>query len=125
MKSSMAFLAFVASVMVGTAAANPRLVRSAPAHHSTLSAPPAFLELTFSEPVQIAGLSIQKDHASAEAVKTLPTDTKPTVRISLPPLTPGGYAIVWRVIGSGGRVTVGAVEFTVAAGPSTPRADQK
>lgn len=124
MKRSVAFLAFVASLMIGTAAANPRLVRSAPANHSALSAPPAFLELTFSVPVQITELSIQKDRASAEAVKTLPTDTKPTVRINLPPLTPGEYAIVWHAIGSGGR-TVGAVEFTVAAGPSAPRADQK
>jgi methionine-rich copper-binding protein CopC len=125
MKTSVAFLALVACLMVATAAANPRLVRSAPADHSTLSAPPAFLELTFSESVRIAALSIQKDRATAEAVKTLPSDTTPTVRISLPPLSPGGYAIVWRAIGQGGRVTVGVVEFTVAAGPSTPRADQK
>jgi methionine-rich copper-binding protein CopC len=101
MKTSVAFLAFVACLMVATAAANPRLVRSAPADHSTLSAPPAFLELTFNAPVQIPELSVQKDRASAEAVKTLPTDTKPTVRINLPSLTPGGYAIVWRVIGPG------------------------
>jgi methionine-rich copper-binding protein CopC len=81
--------------------------------------------LTFSVPVQIAALSIQKDHASMEAVKTLPTDTTPSARINLPSLTPGGYAIVWRVIGPEGRKTIGALEFTVAAGPSTPQADQK
>jgi methionine-rich copper-binding protein CopC len=73
MKTAVPFLALVACLMVATAAANPRLVRSAPADHSTLSAPPAFLELTFSVPVQIAALSIEKDRASAAVVKTLPT----------------------------------------------------
>jgi methionine-rich copper-binding protein CopC len=125
MKTSVAFLALVGCLTVANAAANPHLVSSAPADHSTLSTPPAFLELTFSESVRIAALSIQKDRATAEAVKTLPNDTTPTARINLPPLTPGGYAIVWRAVGQEGRVTVGVVEFTVAAGASTPRADQK
>jgi methionine-rich copper-binding protein CopC len=124
MKNSLALITRAAFLVTGPADAAPRLVKSTPADRSTLSAAPSVLELTFSDPVRITSLTIQKDHATPETVQALPTETQRTVRISLPALAPGVYSIVWRMVGSVNRVTVSGLQFTITAAAS-PSAGQK
>jgi methionine-rich copper-binding protein CopC len=125
MKNSVALIALATCLFAGPAGAYPHLTKSTPADRSTVSVAPSFLELTFSVPARVTSLTIQKDHEAPEAVKALPTDTKPSVRISLPPLAPGVYTIIWHMVGSeDSRETVSGLQFTVAAAAS-PSAGQK
>ncbi len=125
MKISTGSIAVAVCLAAGTAVAHPHLQKSTPAEGSSLSMAPSFVELMFSEPARITALSIQKDQSAPEALKTLPTDTKPTAKVALPALAPGAYAISWRVIGSDGHVMSGTLHFTVATTASTPNANPK
>lgn len=125
MKTRTGSIAVAVCLAAGAAAAHPHLQKSTPAEGSTLSAAPSFVELVFSEPARITTLSVQKNQSAPEALKALPTDTKPTAKVTLPALTPGAYAISWRVIGSDGHVMSGTLHFTVATAASTPSAKPK
>ncbi len=124
MKTRTGSIAVAVCLAAGAAAAHPHLQKSTPAEGSTLSAAPSFVELMFSEPARITALSIQKNHSAPEAIKALPTDTRPTAKVALPTLAPGAYTLSWRVIGADGHVMSGALHFTVSSTAPTPNANQ-
>ena len=115
MKLSIAILTLVACLIAGTAQAHAHLEKSTPADGSTLSAAPATVEMTFSEAARLTALSIQKDQGPKQAIKELPAAVERTLHVALPTLTPGTYALAWRVVAADGHVSSGTVHFTISS----------
>lgn len=95
--------------------AHGQLVKAVPANGSTLTASPANFVLTFSEPVKMTAVALQKDSAPAKKLGPLPTAATAEVTIPAPGLAPGRYVLSWRVVGGDGHVVPGKVSFTMAA----------
>ncbi len=108
--------AVAACLITQLAQAHARLESSVPADGSTLSAVPAALEMRFSEPARLTALSIQRNQEPRQALKSLPTSTERTLRVSLPALAPGVYSVTWRVVSADGHIASGAIRFTLSAG---------
>jgi methionine-rich copper-binding protein CopC len=109
-------LSVLALVLFGvTAHAHAHLQRSSPADNSVITASPPNLELHFSEAARLTALSIQKGEGPKQNLTPLPTTAAPQVTVPLPPLTPGTYLVVWRVISDDGHVMAGTLHFTLAA----------
>src|ERR1700694_4080458 len=107
-----------------TADAHAHLQKSSPADNSTITISPSNLVLNFSEAARLTALSIQKDNASQQTLKPLPTTAAQQISIPLPPLTPGSYAVSWRVVSDDGHVMAGALHFTLTADRATDRPAQ-
>ena len=107
-----------------TADAHAHLQKSSPADNSTITISPSNLVLNFSEAARLTALSIQKDNASQQTLKPLPTTAAQQISIPLPPLTPGSYAVSWRVVSDDGHVMAGALHFTLTADHATDRPAQ-
>jgi methionine-rich copper-binding protein CopC len=98
-----------------TAHAHAHLQKSSPADNSVITASPPILELHFSESARLTVLSIQKGEEPKQNLAPLPTTAALQVTVPLPPLTPGTYLVVWRVISDDGHVMAGALHFTLSA----------
>jgi hypothetical protein len=109
-------LSILALVLFGvTAHAHAHLQKSSPADNSVITAPPPILELHFSEPARLTALSIQKGEEPKQNLAPLPATAAQQVTVPLPPLTPGTYWVVWRVISDDGHVMAGVLRFTLSA----------
>ena len=117
MKGLVASLTLASLLCSGPAGAHAHLEKSTPAEGSVLPSPPTALEMSFSEPVRLTALSIQKDQGAKQSVKSLPSAAEQTVRVALTELSPGGYTVSWRVLSADGHIMSGVLHFTVAAKP--------
>jgi methionine-rich copper-binding protein CopC len=109
-------LSILALVLFGvTAHAHAHLQKSSPADNSVITASPPILELHFSEPARLTALSIQKGEEPKQNLARLPATAAQQVTVPLPPLTPGTYWVVWRVISDDGHVMAGVLRFTLSA----------
>jgi methionine-rich copper-binding protein CopC len=107
-------------VMAGiTASAHAHLQQSTPADNSVVSTSPSTLVLNFSESARLTALSIQKGAESPQKLNPLPTAAAQQISVPLPPLTPGAYAVSWRVVSADGHVMSGTLHFTLAADHAT------
>jgi methionine-rich copper-binding protein CopC len=97
-----------------TASAHAHLQKASPAEGSVITTSPSSLVLDFSEAVRLTALSIQKGDEIKRALKARPTTPAQQISIPLPQLTPGAYAVSWRVVGDDGHVISGALHFTLA-----------
>jgi methionine-rich copper-binding protein CopC len=112
----LSLLSVLALVAFGvTAHAHAHLQKSSPADSSVITTSPPTLELHFSEAARLTALSIQKGEEPKQNLAPLPTAAAQQVNVPLPPLTPGTYLVVWRVISDDGHVMAGALHFTLAA----------
>jgi methionine-rich copper-binding protein CopC len=102
-----------------TVNAHAHLQKSSPADNSTITISPSNLVLNFSEAARLTAISIQKDDESQQTLKPLPIIAAQQISIPLPPLTPGSYAVSWRVVSDDGHVMAGALHFTLAADHAT------
>ena len=107
-------MALVACLIADTVQAHAHLAKSTPAEGSTLTAAPAVIEMTFSEPARVTALTIQQGEDPKQAVKELPATTSEVQRVALPALAPGVYALTWRALAADGHVSSGVVHFTIA-----------
>lgn len=113
---SRVWIAVAACLITRLALAHAHLESSTPADGSTLKAPPAALEMKFSEPARLTALWIQRDQETRRAMKSLPASTDRTLRLALPTLAPGVYSVTWRALSADGHITSGALHFTIAPG---------
>ena len=112
------FLALVAGVLgVGLALAHSGLQRAEPPVESTLKRPPKELKLYFSERLEPAysrvrvedgqGARVDRDDSRVDRSNPL------LLRVTLPPLAPGTYTVIWRVLSVDSHITEGRFMFRV------------
>jgi copper resistance protein C len=112
------FLAFVAWVLgVGLALAHSGLQRAEPPVESTLKRPPKELKLYFSERLEPAysrarvedgqGARVDRDDSRVDRSNPL------LLRVTLSPLAPGKYTVIWRVLSVDSHITEGRFMFRV------------
>jgi copper resistance protein C len=112
------FLAFVAWVLgVGLALAHSGLQRAEPPVESTLKRPPKELKLYFAERLEPAysrarvedgqGARVDRDDSRVDRSNPL------LLRVTLPPLAPGTYTVIWRVLSVDSHITEGRFMFRV------------
>ena len=112
------FLALVAWVLcVGVAVAHSGLQRAEPPVESTLKRPPKELKLYFSERLEPAysrarvedgqGARVDRDDSRVDRSNPL------LLRVTLPPLAPGTYTVIWRVLSVDSHITEGRFMFRV------------
>lgn len=120
-KTSVCLLMFLLACLlpVGQAWAHARMVRSEPAARAQIKQPPALIRLWFNERIEPAYSSAEvrdesgKVVSSAKAVVS-PEDPK-QLQMPLPPLVPGTYTVIYRVLSVDGHVVTSRYRFTLRA----------
>ena len=124
-----ALVAIAALAMVlaaaGTALGHAELVQSSPAADSRLTASPAEVTLTFSEPVELVGEDdVQVFNAKGDDVAAEPASNSGQARVVVVPLTPnlpdGTYTVRYSIVSSDSHVVPGVFVFGVGAGELGP-----
>jgi methionine-rich copper-binding protein CopC len=109
--------AAMALALTGTALAHAHLKASTPAGGSTLSAPPAEIDLTFSEAVNLKFTGIAVAGPDKKAVATgegMLMDNGMALMVPLSgTLGAGAYAVEWHALSRDGHKTSGSFTFTV------------
>ncbi|WP_271199201.1 copper resistance protein CopC [Methylopila turkensis] len=102
-------------VSASAAFAHASLVRAEPADGSVSAAAPARVALVFSEPVSPIALRLIAPDGGAETLERFAV--KGTTLEIQPPagLTPGTYALSWRVVSEDGHPVGGTVAFSIGA----------
>ena len=101
----------------GVASAHAVLQRAEPRVESRLKRPPDEVKLYFSERLEPAYSTVrivndrgeQVDRRDSRVDRADPT----LLRVTLPPLPPGAYTVVWRVVAIDADVTEGAFKFRI------------
>ena len=109
----LALLAFPAGAL-----AHAFLDRAVPAVGGTVHGKPAEVRLRFSQPLEPAFSTVQVFDAGGKQIdrkdKGLDARDASVLRVSLPPLAPGVYRVVWRVLSADTHVSQGDYTFEVA-----------
>jgi len=103
----------VLTLGISVAHAHATLKASTPANGATLSASPQNVTLTFSEPVKLTLLALQRDGGDRQDLKPLPTKADATITVSAPTLAKGSYVVAWRALSDDGHVMTGQIAFGV------------
>lgn len=111
--------AFVALCVASSLArAHAFLDHAAPAVGSTVRAPPAQVKLWFTQALEPAFSTVRVVDKANQRVDRADAKVDPAnatvLQISLPPLEPGRYRVVWRVLSVDTHVTEGDFTFDVA-----------
>lgn len=107
-------------VMFGATAAqaHAHLVNAVPAAGSTVNASPQQIELSFSETLEPAFSTIKVFDEKGDHVEQgkpeLDSGNAEVLRITLKPLIPGAYKVVWRVVSVDAHRLIGTFTFSVA-----------
>jgi len=112
------FLALVAWVLgVGLAFAHSGLQRAEPPVESTLKRPPKELKLYFSERLEPAYSKVRVEDGQGGRVdrddSRVDRSNPLLLRVTLPPLAPGTYTVIWRVLSVDSHITEGRYTFRV------------
>jgi methionine-rich copper-binding protein CopC len=103
--------ASILCLAAATAHAHAHLTDSDPREGSTGKAP-AQIVLTFSEAARLTTITLGKDGTEAHKLAP-PTVMGVRLTVPLPALAAGRYTLSWRVVGTDGHVTSGALHFSV------------
>jgi len=112
--------AAVAMLLSGATAAfaHARLERASPAVGSTVKGSPPEIRLTLSEELEVAFSTIRVVDEKGQQVdngdKVLDPANRKIIKITLRPLPPGTYRVIWRVLSIDTHVTEGDYKFGVA-----------
>ncbi len=105
----------VLACLSGAAAwAHTSLLESVPAADATLEVAPESVQLRFSEPVMLTALSLRDANDEETRLAARESGRNATFNAELPVLTPGSYAIHWRVVSADTHVVSGEIEFSIA-----------
>lgn len=116
MKQTALILMTAAALTAGTAFAHTELSTTMPDNGATIAEAPDNLELTFSEPVRLTALSIQKDGEQKQSLGPLPTGTTEKFSVALPAtIGDGHYVVAWRALSEDTHVMNGEFMFAVGA----------
>ena len=101
-----------------SAGAHAFLDRADPRVGSTVRTPPAQVRLWFTESLEPQFSSVQVLNQGGQRVdkgeSQVDLSNPAVLRISLPPLPPGTYKVIWRVLSVDSHVTEGDFTFRVA-----------
>jgi methionine-rich copper-binding protein CopC len=109
-----------AAALVGTSDvfAHAFLDHAVPGVGSTVQESPKEVKAWFTEALEPAFSSIKVEDASGRAVaaadKGVDAADRTLLRLALPPLPPGRYRVVWRVVSVDSHATAGDFTFDVA-----------
>jgi copper resistance protein C len=110
--------ALAAIAAAGAAFAHAFLNHTLPAVGSTVHGPPAEVKLWFTQRLEPAFSTVRVLDQSGRQVdakdKRVDRDDATLLRVSLPPLAPGTYRVVWRVLSVDTHATEGDYTFEVA-----------
>ena len=95
--------------------------RSEPAVGATVAVAPPRVRIWFDGALEAAFSSLQVQTVSGQRVdrgdgRVDPTDVR-LLEVPLPPLPPGMYRVLWRVVARDGHRTTGEYTFTIQPGP--------
>jgi len=100
------------------ALAHAFLDRAVPAVGGKVHGKPAEVRLRYSQPLEPAFSTVRVFDAAGKQIdnkdKGLDPKDASVLRVSLPPLAPGVYRVVWRVLSTDTHVTEGDYTFEVA-----------
>jgi methionine-rich copper-binding protein CopC len=103
---------------VTLAGAHAILQRAEPSAKSTVHTPPAHVTLWFTEQLEPALSSVRVVNEGGKQVDKGDAQVDPAapnqLHVSLSPLSPGTYKVLWRVLSVDGHATRGAFTFRVA-----------
>lgn len=106
----------VAAFFTVPALAHTELQATVPADAAMIEKAPENVELTFSEPVRLTALTIQKDGDKKQSLGPLPSETTDVFSVPLPATTDEGYYVVaWRALSEDTHVMNGEFMFAVGA----------
>ena len=92
------------------------VVRTLPTKDQKLDAPPARVQLWFSEApaAGVSSVTLKRDAADIELGKTVIVGTEKSMYSEpVKPLTAGDYTATWRAAGDDGHVLSGEIKFSV------------
>ena len=113
-------LVALALLLTGAAGAGAHafLDRADPRAGSTVKVAPAQVRIWFTESLEPAFSSLRIVNEAGRRVDKGDSQVDPTnlrlLRVSLPPLPPGTYKVIWRVLSVDSHVTEGEFTFRVA-----------
>jgi copper resistance protein C len=117
MKRAVLAAAALAAFAAGAAFAHAFLDRALPAVGSTVHGPPAEVRLWFTQRLEPAFSTVRVLDRSGRQVdakdKRVDRDDATLLRVSLPPLAPGTYRVVWRVVTPDSHASEGDYTFVV------------
>jgi methionine-rich copper-binding protein CopC len=106
------------SIFAPLAAAHAFLDHAMPGVGSAVREPPAQLKLWFSERLEPEFSTVEVLDRSGKRVdrgdQQVDSADRMLLRISLPPLAPGRYRVIWRVLSVDTHVTTGQFTFDIA-----------
>jgi methionine-rich copper-binding protein CopC len=120
MKSMKVLCGLVLSLVGAAAQAHAHLQKAVPADGGVITASPAKVVLTFSEPAHLTACWIQ-GNGPKQKIGSLPTEPARQISVPMPQLAPGTYVMSWRVIGSDSHIVPGQIRFTVSAGAAVDK----
>ena len=116
MKRNVAVLLAVAAFAAGSALAHSELATTVPANGTMIAEAPENVKLTFSEPVRLTALSIQKDGERKQSLGPLPSETLEEFLVGLPAtIGDGHYVVTWRALSGDTHIMSGEFMFAVGA----------
>jgi len=116
MKEKFTVLLALTTFAAASAMAHTELASTAPADGAMIAAAPENVQLTFSEPVRLTALSIQKDGDRKQSLGPLPAETIATFSVALPAsIADGHYVVSWRALSEDTHVMNGEFMFAVGA----------
>jgi methionine-rich copper-binding protein CopC len=105
--------ALALSLAASLALAHAHLQKAVPADGGVVSAAPASVLLTFSEPARLTACWLQKEGGPKQKIEPLPTAPAQQISVPMPRLEPGTYVLSWRVMGDDTHIVPGQIRFTV------------
>lgn len=116
MKRMHSLLLVAATFAANTALAHTDLATTVPANGALIGKAPENVQLTFTEPVRLTALSIQKDGDLKQSLGPLPSSTNVEFLVALPAtIEDGHYVVTWRALSEDTHVMNGEFMFVVGA----------
>ena len=110
--------AAAACLAAPAALAHAYMDRTVPEADTTVHGSPAEVQLWFSHALEPAFSTVRVVDAGGKQVdrkdKRVDAAEAKLLKVSLPPLAPGPYRVIWRVLSADGHVTRGEFRFEVA-----------
>jgi methionine-rich copper-binding protein CopC len=99
------------------APAHSILMESTPKHGALLTAPPSAVILRFNAKIEPAmtRIALVDDHKHRQPLEPSAESTVDRIIVRVPPLGPGVYTVVYKVLATDGHVTQGSIRFTIRA----------
>ena len=117
MKAFRALCLFAAALVSSAAMAHAVVKQSSPAHGARLSVAPAQVTILFSENIEPMFSTATLQNGIGATIPTHRATIDPaspaTLRLTMPALAPGLYAVKWSTVGADGHRRTGKIAFTL------------